>query len=58
MNWAVLPNAGGLYDQHPQLLDDWLYIFQEQHAEEDRKSAKHKAEMEQQQRDSKRKRLR
>jgi hypothetical protein len=27
MNWSHLPVAGGLYDQHPDLLDAWRYIF-------------------------------
>jgi len=27
MQWNHLPVAGGLYDQHPQLLEDFLYIF-------------------------------
>ena len=28
MNWGHLPVAGGLYQQHPRLLEDWLEIFQ------------------------------
>lgn len=27
MKWAHLPNAGGLYDQDPDLLDRFEYIF-------------------------------
>lgn len=27
MRWNHLPSAGGLYDQHPRLLEDWLMIF-------------------------------
>lgn len=27
MKWAHLPNAGGLYDQSPQLLDEFSVIF-------------------------------
>lgn len=27
MEWTHLPVAGGLYDQHPKLLDDWMVIF-------------------------------
>jgi hypothetical protein len=27
MKWAHLPVAGGLYDQHPDLLDAWRFIF-------------------------------
>ena len=29
MKWAHLPNAGGLYDQDPELLDKFEYIFGE-----------------------------
>lgn len=28
MKWSHLPVAGGLYDQHPKLLDEWRIIFQ------------------------------
>lgn len=27
MGWSALPNAGGLYDQHPQLLEEFTVIF-------------------------------
>jgi hypothetical protein len=27
MKWNHLPEAGGLYDQHPDLLDGFQYIF-------------------------------
>jgi hypothetical protein len=27
MKWSHLPVAGGLYDQHPDLLDQWWVIF-------------------------------
>lgn len=27
MNWAHLPVAGGIYDQHPELLENFRYIF-------------------------------
>ena len=27
MKWAHLPVAGGLYDQHPKLLDEWMMII-------------------------------
>jgi hypothetical protein len=29
MKFAHLPVAGGLYDQHPQLLAEWEIIFEE-----------------------------
>jgi hypothetical protein len=40
MKWAHLPLAGGLYDQSPELLDKFMYIFQQRaviEAEEARK---------------------
>lgn len=27
MKWTHLPCGGGIYDQHPKLLDDWLVIM-------------------------------
>ena len=30
MNWAQLPVDGGLYSQHPELLDKFVFIFEEQ----------------------------
>ena len=27
MDWNHLPVAGGLYDQHPRLLDEWAVIM-------------------------------
>lgn len=27
MNWAHLPVAGGVYDQDPELLEQWLAIW-------------------------------
>lgn len=27
LKWTHLPVDGGLYDQHPQLLEEWRYIF-------------------------------
>ena len=29
MKWNHLPVAGGIYDQHPKLLDEWEIIFAE-----------------------------
>lgn len=37
MEWTALPVAGGLYDQHPQLVDEWLHIFARRGAHEERK---------------------
>jgi hypothetical protein len=36
MKWAHLPNAGGLYDQHPELLDGFRYIFSVRGEEQER----------------------
>lgn len=46
MKWAHLPVAGGLYDQHPKLLDDFMYIFSKQSEwdEQERKREKRKQE--------------
>ena len=46
MKWNHLPVAGGLYDQDPQLLDEWGHLFELQ-AEE------RKRQQEQQERESK-----
>jgi len=40
MKWSHLPVAGGLYDQHPELLEQWRFIFAkrgEYEAEQERK---------------------
>jgi hypothetical protein len=29
MDWNHLPMAGGLYDQNPELLERWRYLFTE-----------------------------
>jgi hypothetical protein len=42
MKWNHLPVAGGLYDQDPDLLDKFAFIFQEVHAEEARKDEERK----------------
>ena len=39
MNWAQLPVDGGLYNQHPILLDAWLVIWGEQGNDRARKEA-------------------
>jgi hypothetical protein len=41
MKWAHLPVAGGIYDQHPQLLVEFEILFDEKAkyiAEQDRKA--------------------
>lgn len=39
MNWSVLPVAGGLYDQHPDFIDQIQVIFQAKADAERRKQA-------------------
>lgn len=34
MKWAHLPVAGGIYDQHPQLIEEFQYIFNVKHKHE------------------------
>lgn len=45
MEWNHLPVVGGLYDQHPQVLEEWVYIFQRKHLHEKQQRDKHEAEM-------------
>ncbi len=45
MKWAHLPLSGGLYAQHPRLLEEFEVIFQQLHAEEARRDARQKQEM-------------
>lgn len=44
MKWSHLPVAGGLYDQHPQLLEEWEVIFSEVAAYESEQEAKREQE--------------
>jgi hypothetical protein len=48
MKWGHLPVAGGIYDQHPQLLEEWQVIFEEQNKHD-------KAEHDRREREAKRK---
>ena len=43
MKWNHLPVAGGIYDQHPQLLAEWEYIFSAKADHEEKERAKDKA---------------
>lgn len=45
MNFAVLPVAGGLYDQHPQLLEEWAILFRVQADHEKEKQERREREM-------------
>ena len=49
LKWAHLPAAGGLYDQHPKLLDHWRYIFHERNRVESEKQEKEERERKSQQ---------
>lgn len=44
MKWAHLPVAGGLYDQDPQLLDEWEIIFRRVARKEEEERRKREAE--------------
>jgi hypothetical protein len=44
MKWAHLPEAGGIYDQHPDLLDAFLIIFHERSEFEAEEESKRQAE--------------
>jgi hypothetical protein len=46
MEWAALPVAGGLYDQHPQLLEEWTLIFKMKGDHEKYEAEKREREME------------
>ena len=40
MKWNFLPISGGLYDQHPELLDQFTYIFSERSEQEEKERLK------------------
>lgn len=48
MKWNHLPVAGGLYDQHPQLLEEFKVIFdaKARKEEKEREAEKRKADQE------------
>lgn len=37
MDFAHLPVAGGIYDQHPQLIKEWSIIFNMKNAKDEAK---------------------
>lgn len=43
MRWAHLPMSGGLYDQNPDLLDKFMYIFNERSKEQEREQRRQAA---------------
>jgi hypothetical protein len=44
MKWSHLPWAGGLYDQHPDLLEAWRYIFAKRNEHEAKEARKREVE--------------
>lgn len=42
MKWNHLPVHGGVYDQHPQLLTEWMVIWEERAKYEAEKARKEK----------------
>lgn len=44
MKWNHLPQDGGLYDQHPDLLDGFLIIFHERSIHEAEEQKRREAE--------------
>lgn len=42
MKWAHLPVEGGIYDQHPRLIDDFEYIAGRRAEHMAKEQAKHK----------------
>lgn len=48
MEWSHLPVAGGIYDQHPQLMDDFMYIFKKKAEFEEQERKRDKAKVERQ----------
>lgn len=47
MRWSHLPVAGGIYDQHPRLLEEWAVIFHEKGEHEKAEAERQKRVMEQ-----------
>lgn len=54
MRWSTLPNAGGLYDQHPKLLDEWMVLFNIKAEAEEQERERHKRESESKSRSTRR----
>lgn len=46
MEWSILPVAGGIYDQHPRLLDEWQVIFSAQARHQEAEQRKRDGEIE------------
>jgi hypothetical protein len=43
MRWNHLPVAGGIYDQHPRLIDEWQVIFEAQARQHEKERAEQEA---------------
>jgi hypothetical protein len=43
MRWNHLPVAGGIYDQHPRLIDEWQVIFEAQARQREKEQAEQDA---------------
>lgn len=50
MKWNHLPVAGGIYDQHPGLLEKWEFMFSERAKYEREQEEKEKAKRQNEQR--------
>lgn len=46
--WAHLPVAGGIYDQHPRLIDEWAILFEMQSEHNRHEDERHRREIERQ----------
>jgi len=44
MKWNHLPVAGGIYDQHPKLIDEWEYLFSIKAEQEAKEQARQERE--------------
>lgn len=45
MKWNHLPVAGGIYDQHPKLIDEWMILFELQAKHREKEQQRQAAEM-------------
>lgn len=50
MDWVALPVAGGIYDQHPKLIEEWTILLaleaeqeRKRQAEQERKAKQQKS---------------
>lgn len=45
MRWTHLPWPGGLYDQHPQFIEEIRYIFNERNAQREKEQQQRESQM-------------